>query len=331
SNARDKKTAREYLAAINFFVLAFDRHDFEKSVIAEFEGNYILGASIKNTLDKVSELHEVHSLHDDFDQQRIFDIHDEYIKFLGVFNTHQLKRRTLINKKGEILEQTEYDYNFDFSYLKKLRKAITIEEKQTYSNLFLTRTERKIVEKKPLQLKIGSDLLLVLPKNTYKYFKFLAKYKANKELFIHLVKTNKSIFKEFDVKIDKEKLMLKYLPRDLFDEEEQVEDPIIQKKVENNTLSKRVLVMHFLLKEAGVELRTNTNISAVARLTHLVFDIKIPNRIQDSNIYKYLSKAPNFKNDQEIKKDLQDVRTYFEDINAKEIVEKINSEIADCQ
>ena len=89
--------------------------------------------------------------------------------------------------------------------------------------------------------------------------------------------------------------------------------------------------MHFLLKEAGVELRTNTNISAVARLTHLVFDIKIPNRIQDSNIYKYLSKAPNFKNDQEIKKDLQDVRTYFEDINAKEIVEKINSEIADCQ
>lgn len=123
SNTRDKKTANEYFVAANLFFVALERHDFEKSVIAEFENNYILGGSIRKTLDKVSELHEFHSLQDATDTQLIFETINEYYKLLGIFNTILLRRRTKINKEGEILEQIEYDYDLNIRYLKKLRNV----------------------------------------------------------------------------------------------------------------------------------------------------------------------------------------------------------------
>lgn len=91
-----------------------------------------------------------------------------------------------------------------------------------------------------------------------------------------------------------------------------------------------VLVFYYFFKQNGLEPRVGINISPLARFIHLATGIKY-STVQNSDIYDKLSKAPNFKADKELLKDLEKIRPIFENHGFNEILQMIDKEIDMCK
>lgn len=118
--------------------------------------------------------------------------------------------------------------------------------------------------------------------------------------------------------------------KDLLDspeiENEELNDITEQNKNSNNlTNSQRVLIYYFFLKQYGLEPRKNIDVAPLARFIHLVTGTTFT-KIQNSVIYDKLLKAPNFKNDKELIKDLSVIRPLFEKYGFDEILQSIDIE-----
>ena len=305
----------------------FQKEDFDNWVIGTFETDYVYGITIRETLEKIQEHHNIEIEIQTHENPSTNDIHIDYYRILGI-KTNLIKSRTII-QNGKIVEQKEYEYNPNISYLKKALKAKTPQEQHDFYKLFLGKKEKVLIEKEPLQLKFESALFKKNPDDLFEYFRYLAKYKAQKEIAISLIRRYQDIISKLEISFPKEQLFLNHLPMNLFEPVDIIEPS--DEEIEGNTIPRRVLVMHYLLEEAGIVKRNTTSITAVTNLLHMLLNIKPPKRIQDSNIYKYVSKAPNYKEDSELVKDLRYIRDYFEKLNAKKIVDSINSEIKQCQ
>jgi|GEM_PF-4487286 len=96
------------------------------------------------------------------------------------------------------------------------------------------------------------------------------------------------------------------------------------------TQSQWVLVYYYFFKQNGLEPRVNIDISPLARFIHLATGIKY-STVQNSDIYDKLSKAPNFKVDKELLKDLEKIRPIFENYGFNEIVQVVDREIDMCK
>lgn len=93
-----------------------------------------------------------------------------------------------------------------------------------------------------------------------------------------------------------------------------------------STLSVQLLITYYLLKTSGVDPRSNSDVSSVARLSHLLLgkDFK---SLTNSEIYKKLLQMPHHKSDKELAKDLQFIRPYFEKLNAKSVLKLIDEDL----
>ena len=95
------------------------------------------------------------------------------------------------------------------------------------------------------------------------------------------------------------------------------------------TKARQLLAMYYLLKTIGIEHRESNSVSAVARFIHLLTGTKFTN-IQNSDIYKKYLLMPNYKKGEQLIKDLQYIRPYFEQSGLLEAVKEIDSEITRC-
>ncbi|MEI7594413.1 MAG: hypothetical protein WCK02_01600 [Bacteroidota bacterium] len=93
------------------------------------------------------------------------------------------------------------------------------------------------------------------------------------------------------------------------------------------TQARQVLAIYYMLKaECETELRLNYNLSDVAKFAHLLMGAKITT-IQKSEIYKKLRCMPNYNKDQQLLKDLQYIRPFFEALHLEKALNLIDAEI----
>lgn len=94
------------------------------------------------------------------------------------------------------------------------------------------------------------------------------------------------------------------------------------------TKSRQLLALHYLLNAGfGIEPRTNTSVSALARFAHLITGTPLSG-LQNSEIYKKYRLMPNLKKGIALINDLQYIRPFFKELGIDEAVKQIDAEIA---
>lgn len=119
--------------------------------------------------------------------------------------------------------------------------------------------------------------------------------------------------------------------KNIFDSSEAENKESNEESVQSNdslniTNAQLVLIYYYFFKQYGLEPRKNIDISPLARFIHLATDTTFT-KVQNSEIYTKLSKAPNFKNDKELLKDLNVIRPLFEKYGFSDILQSIDNEI----
>lgn len=92
------------------------------------------------------------------------------------------------------------------------------------------------------------------------------------------------------------------------------------------TSSQQVLIYYYGLKSFGLEPRVDIDIAPLAKLLHLLIG-KTFTECGNSDLYKKLLKAPNFKKDQQLLKDLEIVKYAFIQVGMQSVVELIDKEM----
>jgi hypothetical protein len=108
--------------------------------------------------------------------------------------------------------------------------------------------------------------------------------------------------------------------------------PIVQEisLVENLTESQWVLIYFFMFQSVNLEIRVDVNVAEIARFIHLATGKNLT-KIQNSEIYKKLLEAPNFKENRYLREDLIIIRPYVEKNGLKKILHLIDNEILMCK
>jgi hypothetical protein len=109
-----------------------------------------------------------------------------------------------------------------------------------------------------------------------------------------------------------------------------IEQPKEKTGLSSLTNNQIVLIFYYFFKFSKLEPRANTDISSIAKFVHLITG-KNFTTIQNSDFYKRLMKAPNFKGDTELAKDLIIIRDLFEKVELKGIVQMIDNELVTTQ
>ncbi len=91
------------------------------------------------------------------------------------------------------------------------------------------------------------------------------------------------------------------------------------------TNSQIVLLFYYFYKLTGLEPRADTDIAPLAKFMHLITG-KDFTKVANSDFYKKLQKAPNFKSDKELIKDLTAIKPLFEKVQLLEVAKMIDNE-----
>lgn len=92
------------------------------------------------------------------------------------------------------------------------------------------------------------------------------------------------------------------------------------------TNSQQVLAVYYVLDSWGVRPRINANISDIARFMHLITG-RAYTCVDNSVFYKKLKRAPNFKKDQGLIKDLEVIKKSLLAVELKEVSLKVGTEL----
>ena len=92
------------------------------------------------------------------------------------------------------------------------------------------------------------------------------------------------------------------------------------------TNSQIVLLFYYFFEYTGLKPRVEVDIAPLAKFMHLITG-KDLTKITNSDYYKKLQKAPNFKSNKELIKDLTAIKPLFEKVELPEIVRMIDNEI----
>lgn len=93
------------------------------------------------------------------------------------------------------------------------------------------------------------------------------------------------------------------------------------------TKSQLVLLFWYFFKHNGLEPRVNIDVSPIAKFIHLIVGKEFDNA-SNSDYYKMLKKAPNFKNSEKsLIEDLEKIKKHFESVQLIDIANYIGDEI----
>lgn len=94
----------------------------------------------------------------------------------------------------------------------------------------------------------------------------------------------------------------------------------------NFTNSQNVLIYYYFFKANGLEAPHNVTIASIAKFVHLITG-KSFSKLDNSEFYKKLKTAPNFKKDAGLIKDLEIIKPFFQKVELVEIVKMIDNEL----
>ncbi len=126
NTASDKDFSKKMQSAAHAILTEIPYDEFSQSIVTSFKLQYTLGLGINEIIFNLKDIQKDYlRLH-----PKVLDVKfkNEYYRILGI-NTNHLKRKTIYGANGEIVSQNEYDYDFSFKNLNKLRKAKTEQEK----------------------------------------------------------------------------------------------------------------------------------------------------------------------------------------------------------
>jgi len=106
--------------------------------------------------------------------------------------------------------------------------------------------------------------------------------------------------------------------------------PETESRLGKYTNSQLVLIFYYFFKGLGIELRRDTDIAPIAKFLHLITGKKL-SKIQNSDFYIKLSKAPNFNADKSLFDDLNYIKPSFEAVGLNNVVRLIDNEIDLCR
>lgn len=96
--------------------------------------------------------------------------------------------------------------------------------------------------------------------------------------------------------------------------------------INDSSNSQLVLIFYYFFKQNGLEPRKIVDVAPIAKFLHLITGKELK-RITNSDFYKKMLKAPNFKTNKELINDLNKIRPFFQKVGLKEVVELIDVEI----
>jgi len=118
-----------------------------------------------------------------------------------------------------------------------------------------------------------------------------------------------------------------YLKLQVPDEVETSKSNIIEVEQEEKnkafTLARQNLVIHYLLKHSGIS--SYIDKTNIARIIQLLTGREGNKKAEDTRVYRFV-KSP-FLSDKNLKRDLQFIRPYFENLGMQAIIDDINKEI----
>jgi len=104
------------------------------------------------------------------------------------------------------------------------------------------------------------------------------------------------------------------------------ESPYTEKKAKQHSNSQMVLIFYYFFKQCGIEPRLDVDIAPIAKFIHLITNKEFT-KTQNSDFYKKLQRAPNFKSDKGLINDLESIKPLFEKVQLNEVVKLIEQEI----
>lgn len=112
-------------------------------------------------------------------------------------------------------------------------------------------------------------------------------------------------------------------------EEEPTSQPASKKHKNNFTQKEQLLALFYLMESFGISMYLDASRTSMSALFHLIMGIPFDDydKINNTNIYKSLAKAPEVVKDKQLLKYLQRIRLFFERAGLHNVVKNIDEQI----
>ena len=281
---------------------------FSESLIKKLEWEYgLLAGNVNDILSEVEPIRQ-----ELLPTERRVSFKNKFYNCHLVTRNKHIKKQIIYDADGDICYITRYRLKPKFKHFFQSKFARTREEKESKEKLFLG-LEPEVIQKKELHIFYYSTIINIHTTDLNKYFEFYVDYYSKKLLrnFIsEYLKNKKSV-----CEVSKNTAPVKY---------EEFNKPV-RFDVSKFSNAQIVLLTYFYLKELGLEPRVGTYVSTMIRFIHIMTQTNYT-KAKNSTFYKLASKAPNFKSDMNLIKDLEVVKAEFErvDLPIDEIQKEIN-------
>ena len=296
---------------INYFleeIAVIPNDPFSESLIKKLEWEYGLLAGNMN--DILSEIEPIRQ--ELLPTERRVSFKNKFYNCHFVTRNKHIKKQIIYDADGDICYITRYKLNLKFKYFFQSKFARTKEEKESKERLFLG-LEPEVIQKQELHIFYYSTIINIHTTDLDKYFEFYVDYYSKK------------LLRDFISEYFEQEKPINGTPMITEPEEFAEMNEPIAFDVRKFSNAQIVLLTYFYLKELGLEPRVGTYVSTMIRFIHIMTQTNYT-KAKNSTFYKLASKAPNFKSDTNLIKDLEVVKAEFErvDLPIDEIQKEIN-------
>jgi hypothetical protein len=240
---------------------------------------------------------------------------NKYYNHHFVTRNKHIKKQIIYDADGDICYITRYKTKPKFKYFFQSRFARTKEEKESKERLFLGLVP-EVIQKKELRIFYYSTIINIHTTDIDKYFEFYIDY-YSKILFGNFI----SDYLKNDTAESVDIHNIKPAEYDEF-------DTPVEFDLSKFSNAQIVLLTYFYLKELGLEPRVGTYVSTMIRFIHIMTQSNYT-KARNSVFYKMAMKAPNFKSDPKLIKDLEVIKEEFSRVELP--IDEIEKEIRIAQ
>jgi predicted small secreted protein len=282
---------------INYFleeVTPIPNDPFSENLIKLLEWEY---GSLAKDINEI--LNQIESIQQELlPTERRVSFRNKYYNFHFVTRNKHIKKQIIFDADGDICYITRYRLKLKIKYLIRSKFAKTKEEKESLERLYLG-LQPEVIQKKELHIFCYSSIINIHTTDLNKYFEFYVDYYS------------KRLFRNFIAEYVEKGEQFVEISQNLILAEKKEFSQSIEFDVSKFTNSQIVLLTYFYLKELGLEPRVGTYVTTMIRFIHIITQTNYT-KAKNSAFYKMASKAPNFKSDTNLIKDLEVIKVEFE-------------------
>jgi hypothetical protein len=222
---------------------------------------------------------------------------NKYYNYHLVTRNKHIKEQVILDADGDICYITRYKLKIKLKYLFLSKIAKTKEEKESMERLFLG-LQPEVVQKKELFIYYYSPIINIHTTDINKYFEFFVDYYSKK------------LFRNFITEFFEKEKPLGEISHGVNQSDYDEFNKPVEFDVSRFSNAQIVLLTYFYLKEFGLEPRVGTYVTTMVRFIHIITQTNYT-KAKNSAYYKMAMKAPNFKSDPKLLKDLEIIMEEF--------------------